>query len=598
MTVLTNLIPTAFATYIEPFWVVLNRLLCLLKPFDELRAGDAQPEGTIEARYASVPPQLTLFDALKAKHYLLAFICAVALSTNILAVALSGLFNENAVWVAIPTTTTPRFADAFSDELYIIAGSSRGSAGNTGFQHLDSYYAMLANYSGNAPLPPWVDTKYYYMPFDIPAGPDGSNGTEVGIDIAAYEAQTRGYGIELDCKVPSTQRGAEDNIEFSALAPEPGRPSATLFFTLSHTLDNGTEIKCGPEHGTNESTKMFPRQFPGNGTARLEGLGPLAPQPGPAGMYDNYCFLQFVYGLGRLGPVPDNTTTPEADLKNATDGRSVDGSFIQCQPSFKTAMFDVRVDAQGRIQSSNRTTEFADNFDFLEGRPLFDDDPVTAILMQINEMTANPQPLVFQFEWNAHSFVRHWMSSAIITRRNSSEWYDVDKPLPPPEAMIKDVKAVYELNAAIILSFAETLFKPPIEGSTMAVDLIVKQERIFLEPAMLYICIVLLVIQLLALLAFYTHRPGQFLPRMPLSVASLIGFVAASHAVQEAGSEKSKDTRYGYGRFRGVDGRSHVGIDKMPVIPLESVNPESKKRGRLSVLIGREKAPGSPRFWI
>lgn len=102
-----------FATFIEPVWTILNRNLCLLEPFEELRKGQAKASKSIGAKYTSVPPQLAVWRALRAGHYILAAVCLVAVSSNVLAVALSGLLNESPATVFVPVISSqsllPRF---------------------------------------------------------------------------------------------------------------------------------------------------------------------------------------------------------------------------------------------------------------------------------------------------------------------------------------------------------------------------------------------------------------------------------------------------------------------------------------------------------
>ena len=102
LSIVENYAPTAFATFLEPVWVILNRLLCLLMPFEELRKGNAKASTTIEVNYTSLPPQLVFFRAIRARHFLLAVVCVIAVSTNILAVALAALLTESPTNLLIP----------------------------------------------------------------------------------------------------------------------------------------------------------------------------------------------------------------------------------------------------------------------------------------------------------------------------------------------------------------------------------------------------------------------------------------------------------------------------------------------------------------
>ncbi|KAF2824129.1 hypothetical protein CC86DRAFT_408236 [Ophiobolus disseminans] len=83
-------LPTAIATMIEPGWILINRLLCMLQPLEALQ-GSRSASKTISLNYNSLPPQLTIFRAIRAGHFTLASVCAMALLANLLATAFAGL---------------------------------------------------------------------------------------------------------------------------------------------------------------------------------------------------------------------------------------------------------------------------------------------------------------------------------------------------------------------------------------------------------------------------------------------------------------------------------------------------------------------------
>jgi hypothetical protein len=77
---------------------------------------------------------------------------------------------------------------------------------------------------------------------------------------------------------------------------------------------------------------------------------------------------------------------------------------------------------------------------------------------------------------------------------------------------------------------------------------------------------------------FHFGRPGQYLVRLPTSIADVISLFAASTAVQDAegishlGKREQTQhlneigSRYGYGSYFGGAGRVHVGIEKEPFV--------------------------------
>lgn len=100
--IIKNYIPTAFAMFLEQIWVILNRLLCVLKPFAELRKGNSSMKASLAVKYTSLPPQLVVWRALRSGHVLFAGACAVAISTNLITLSLSTLFIEGTTssWIS------------------------------------------------------------------------------------------------------------------------------------------------------------------------------------------------------------------------------------------------------------------------------------------------------------------------------------------------------------------------------------------------------------------------------------------------------------------------------------------------------------------
>ena len=107
MQLLENYIPTVFATLLEPFWVLVNRIYCVVQPFYELQKGRSIPQQSVVAKYTSIPPQLVVWRSAKARQYLLMLICLATLLANVLALSLSGLFNEMPRVVTYNATVQP-----------------------------------------------------------------------------------------------------------------------------------------------------------------------------------------------------------------------------------------------------------------------------------------------------------------------------------------------------------------------------------------------------------------------------------------------------------------------------------------------------------
>lgn len=109
------------------------------------------------------------------------------------------------------------------------------------------------------------------------------------------------------------------------------------------------------------------------------------------------------------------------------------------------------------------------------------------------------------------------------------------------------------------------------------------ETRLFVSTPMFAISEGILCTYAIVAIIVYMRRPGQYLARMPTSIASLIALFAASAAVLDmtgtshldkkgrARHLDEVDARYGYGSFiGGGDGRIHIGIEKSPFVRTRS----------------------------
>ncbi|OBT58286.1 hypothetical protein VE04_01473 [Pseudogymnoascus sp. 24MN13] len=577
LSILENLVPTAFATINEPFWILLNRLLCVLQPFTDLRNGKAKPDSTVDARYTSIPPQLAVWRALRSGHFLLATVCVMAISMNVLAVALSGIFNESLKDTNLPTNSTTIYSPALNgtpnikesaSSFYIVA-------------YYDHFYATLANLKGNATLPPWVDDSFFYLPFNLP---DSEQPFEEPLSIDGYSALTRGFGVDLTCE-QIFQEGDNDTLVFRQ------RDNGSFTeLSVVHKLADGGNVTCSSILETDG--EIFTESWT-NDTCAFEILSPfeLSNTTGSSLPDNGYCSSVIVAGWARIGPA-NSATRQGISSTNATNGRSFETAFMRCLPTLRTASFNVTVDSTKRIISSTRVGEFDTDL-----RPYGKESAIMSLMAQTSTMllprTGHP------YRWHNDTFAIDWINSLLKIQLNSSDLINPAMPVPDIPATIPHFAGLFQLLAAVMFSFDTTLFDEAPANTTMAVQIHTKQTRIFMTPTMFYISITILVLQLVTLAAYYAMRPRRFLPRMPLSIASVIAYVSASQAAQDYGNrsrQKSPETRYGYGRFKGIDGRTHVGIEKEPlVVPLKSKNPEIKKR---KWRFGRSLPPQEPRIWI
>lgn len=535
----------------------------------------------MEAKYTSLPPQLVIWRAIRSRHFLLALVCIVAVSTNALAVALSGIFNESIIQVTIPIDTTRTITPAFNGTPSMDQGAVEKRSGFI-ITYLDHYYVALANLNGGAPLPPWADNSYFYLPFMLPNSSSADN-SQAFSDVIGFEATTRGFGLDVQCKEISAE-GDDDTVLFRA--PKLGTEAE---FSVSHKLEGGGNITCVKRGSSTSGFRPTIGEWT-NDTSALEIMEAMSlpDQADLTILSNNYCNSLLLAGWVRLGAAD----LEAAPVSNDTEGRSMESVFMTCSPTFTTALFDIRVDGTGRIISSNRSSDFDTDLS-----PYGTEREITSLVQQASELTTPRSPIAFR--WHTDSFTSDWMNSLLRAKLNSSDTVNPASPLPNITTLVPHVEDLYQGLFSIILALNSTLFANSPAPIEMPAFVVAAETRIFMDPVMFYITVTLLALQFFVAIAYYAKRPKRFLPRMPLTIASIISYVSASHALKDCDGADipPKEIRYGYGRFKGVDGHTHVGIEKEPlVVPLKSKNPDVKRR-KLA-WIRKKPDPSEPKTWI
>jgi hypothetical protein len=549
LTILTNLLPTGFATLLEPFWIILNRIFCVLQPFRDLKYGSGRPEATVRARYTSLPPQLALPRALKAKHYLLAMICFVTMSVNILAVALSTLFTESQVTTTIPQQYLPEYSPAFNGTPNL----KNISADNLPVTVLDHFYVVQANLKNKVPLPPWLDNSYYYLPFNIP---DLSNQSALTDEVVTtgYSARTRGFGFDIQCH-EVLEDDPQDKFRFKVVGDD------FLDYSFNHTMENGVETYCGASVLAGGVTKFGGAGLRSNKSLAQEvasSMNAIVLPQSTGNESVQYCSSVFGVSFSRIGPRTNAVVT-------LNDSSLLLSKFMICEPKFRTAIFDINIDTEGRIISSTQAGPFLEDLTPFGERAIVQPDFANITILadfvgQVNDFITAQALLNGRFRDN--SFTTDWFHTMLKLLVGSSDAWDPTKPLPDLDELRPLVEDIYRRLSAAILALNPSIFQTANEGDPLIISSAsVTETRIFMDKPMFFLSMILLLIQLVAAIILYWRRPQRFLPRMPLSIASIIAYVAASRATFD--SEKDDEsTRYAYGRFHGVDGREHVGIEK------------------------------------
>jgi len=164
---------------------------------------------------------------------------------------------------------------------------------------------------------------------------------------------------------------------------------------------------------------------------------------------------------------------------------------------------------------------------------------------------------------------------------NPSQLLNPTAPIPDIQTMIPIVEEVYQRLAAVLLGLNTEPFSAPAPNSQLNIIVKLTETHIFMSPFMFEIFVTILGLHLLMAITYYARRLKRFLPHMPTTIANLIAYVSMNHAIEDAepGGSSAAPSSYAYGRFIGVDGKPHVGIErKSRVVPLESKNPAVRRQ--------------------
>ncbi|EGO60699.1 hypothetical protein NEUTE1DRAFT_76069 [Neurospora tetrasperma FGSC 2508] len=548
---LENYIPTALTTLLDPFLVLLTRLFCMLQPFNILRKGKCNPQHTLETKYTSLPPQLVLWRAVRSRDFLLSTLCLMALLVNVLTVALGGTFNELPVQLQYPTTfaearTTTLSRDTLLDTTYMIR-----------YVYHDHYYAASTNISHNTTLPPWVSTKYTFLPVNItsesPRSPD------------SYRATLRGFGVEPKCE---------------AMATSPSSTSGS-FANVTHLINGftveGTTFNFRRDDGTWQTCEPTDLNVGSNttGLGAREVITPLTiptDQSGSAASQDHICEDRFVAGWIRM-----DTKDPANTFRS---------TFLSCQAVLRTATFDVDFDKAGHILAYTQRGDF-DDITSLMSRNMSQ-----RLIRQANKLVNNSGRPFAIYAWHNTTLVSDWWNYLMKMYLNSTDLVDPSLDIPKPEAVIPTVEDLYRRLFAIVLGKNLDLFEEPAKPTDVPGIAIITETRIFLDDKAYLLSVIILCANAAVLMWAYLAQSDAYLPRLPSTLGSVLAYGAASRAIREYGDGINTDQEiwhnedfygtYSFGKYVGVDGNAHVGIEMDPfVTPINGTMLKRRASARL-----------------
>ncbi|KAL6412268.1 uncharacterized protein AUP68_04652 [Ilyonectria robusta] len=509
--ILENYIPTVIATLLESFWIFLTRTMCIFQPFADLCKGRSRAAKSIEATYASIPPQLALLKAINSQHIMLALLCLAAILGDVLAVSLGATFNEKAMVAEYTQEFQPLYQSQFNND----AIQDLGGDSTTGTSS-DFLYMALANMSYDSQLSPWVSAEYFFQPHEIARG-DKRKPTD------KYTLRTRGFGVDANCtSIPASTHILKDvdvsddtSEDASSVCAADTEGLLTDFMSVSTRWQSGVPatISGSTFQDTDESSESCTPPWSA-GWARA-----------PQGLEVNVSTIHITYAV--------------------------------CRPIFQTAMFDVTIDESGYVIEYERVGKIESTLNYS-----MSSNHTKSLFMIMNRSFMGGSS-----SWRNNTSTGSWLDELMVLETGSRDLLDPDLPVPDAAKLTPVLAKVYSRVFAAFLGVRMDFFEEAESDSSITGTRSATETRIFLDNTAFIISITILCIDLAIALAYYLPKTLYILPRVPTTIGSVLSYIVTSRAVKDGTPPSGwKDQTFSFGRYVGHNGKSYVGIELDPFV--------------------------------
>lgn len=570
--IIYSFIPTAIATFIEPFWIIVTRALCAYQPYIKLQKGGASAASSLGVKYTNLPAALIFPRALRSRNFLIASVSAASLLANFLAVAFGGLFENAYLPLPGPDTFTQILAP-------LVNGQMRYGE--------EQYLLANTNITAGTALPPFVSPRFYFLPFTWDTTAENTSDSHTAI--------TRGFGGSVVCRPLESE---SFHLEYytptlSRASSERNAPDRfwgnNFNVTVPVTGGNGT-VNCTAYPASDRERISWTKNLAAAGSLTageyMLDLEPIA-QNADQNTWDE-CLGILIIGWARGTISYSNNDNSNFSFVPGT----YKSTTLLCQQEIFSAEFEVVVDQSQRVQSYSRVGPFdvnnpvyfeglsLTNFTAQMGRLFMAGSRVGGTsddLADTKEVDASMDKAKFHNDSIAVLFP-HGLIGALL---NNTELSNPTVPVPEFDLLNKGFQDLYGRLFAISLGlnsdriFARAAASISISGTTTT-----EHQRMSMSNEIFYITVVLLGLNVLVGITTWILRPMQFLPRFPRfprfpdSIAAEIGFFYASQALQDVSGTVSMSSRarekhledlghkYGYGVYISKDGMRHRGVER------------------------------------
>ncbi|THY32142.1 hypothetical protein D6D00_01758 [Aureobasidium pullulans] len=431
--------------------------------------------GIVNPAYMSLPPQLAIFEALRAGHFMLSLLAFVATLASVLTVISSRLFFEHTVRLDIETMLRPLLSLPFRD-LNETAPNSKSSKQSGSTQ--DEFHIALYNAMGLSGLPSWTDPDRFYFPITL------TENTQANVN---YTVTTDYFGVSLGCHEFSnhTMRDFED---------ETGNPARQLEFKIAQ-LDGSIAVCSIP----------LPTGAPKNvsGSSSLE----LA----AAAEGSDFCRQNVVAGWWR-GYASDR----EVEVTNKT--------MMLCNPMLVTGSAQVNISSTGRVQRPKVLSSINGSLpEYFTAHP-------SDLVLQAHRSIIDKNGI-----WHNDNSSSDWLNRLMAETFVDNRFIDPNLPPPTFSQAVTIFCAMYnELFAIFLEHNKDSLFTP--SGPTTPLLPVVQhsfETRTFLSTPAFIVAQTILCIYAFTTMFLYIRRPWWNMHHPPTLIAATFALFAASRAVRE-----------------------------------------------------------------
>ena len=498
---------------------------------------------SIGLKYGSIPPQLVLGKALKARHFLLASVSIVTLLSSVLAVTLGSLFEVKATLIGQLHHCSPVFLPQFS-----------GNYSNLGITHGNDYiYITRARLEANTSLPAWTTSDFCFIPVSI------HNTTSSSL----YGISTSEFGIDPNCQALGNSISMRDIV--SSVSPS---GSSVGFLGSYSPNDGGEDILCvaineatyNPRPTANSTDNGLDSPL-NSGRYALSLSSPMASFNDSSERSVSLCqsitLFRWIHTTFNQVNQTDTSTLQQSNPDILT---------VSCQPILKTANFTVQTTVDGHVLSYALATPFE-----TDHKKYFDSHTNANELYRAMATVLSLNLDDADMSWRNDTHAPDTMSYFIRLLTDSTALNNPQVLLSSNNtSYLSALDAIQRQLFSVLLSEYPQMLVPATSDELVDVQTFTSRPRVFMNFTSFVISMIILMMDLIVAISLFFNRPAPFLPRMPTSIASMFAFVAASHARGEL-CRGQRSEKYRFGRYIGVDRKLHIGIDNAErVFPLSA----------------------------